>query len=345
MPVFLALNNYGRSAGGWTSYNTYPRELGDVNGDGRQDIVGFGEAGVYVSLGRTDGTFTAPNLVLRNFAPGAGGWSTNDRYPREIGDVNGDGRDDIVGFGDAGVYVALGRANGTFGDVRFVLANFGYNAGGWTSDNTYPRELGDVNGDGREDIIGFGQAGVYVALARADGSFGAANLVLRNFAPGAGGWTDFNTYPRQVGDVNGDGRDDIVGFGEAGVYVALGRANGTFGDPNLVLSAFGRSAAAGGWTSHELYPRVVEDIDGDGRDDIVGFGEAGVYVALAKANGTFENPTFEIPNFARGAGGWTNFNTYPRDAGDVNGDGRGDIVGFGDAGVYVALGHVSVDFL
>jgi hypothetical protein len=31
---------------------------------------------------------------------------------------------------------------------------------GWTSDNSYPRELADINNDGRIDIVGFGQTGV-----------------------------------------------------------------------------------------------------------------------------------------------------------------------------------------
>ncbi len=44
---------------------------------------------------------------------------------------------------------------------------FGYapEAGGWSSDDSYPRQLADVNADGRADIVGFGNAGVWVALA------------------------------------------------------------------------------------------------------------------------------------------------------------------------------------
>jgi hypothetical protein len=37
--------------------------------------------------------------------------------------------------------------------------NFGANQG-WTSDNTYHRQLADINNDGTIDIVGFGQAGV-----------------------------------------------------------------------------------------------------------------------------------------------------------------------------------------
>ena len=41
-------------------------------------------------------------------------------------------------------------------------ANFGYNAGGWRVDQ-HPRFLADTRGDGRADIVGFGDGGVWVA--------------------------------------------------------------------------------------------------------------------------------------------------------------------------------------
>src|SRR6185503_8724941 len=47
------------------------------------------------------------------------------RNPRFLADLTGDGRADIIGFGNAGVYVSLaGRT--AFGPIRFVLPNFGF---------------------------------------------------------------------------------------------------------------------------------------------------------------------------------------------------------------------------
>ena len=54
----------------------------------------------------------------------------------------------------------LGTNATGFQAPAFELAQFGAAAGGWSSDNAYPRELADVNGDGQADIVGFGQAGV-----------------------------------------------------------------------------------------------------------------------------------------------------------------------------------------
>jgi hypothetical protein len=115
------------------------------------------------------GPFSEPHLVFQAFgaSPGAGSWSTDDHYPRELADVNGDGRADVVGFGEAGVYVALANASGGFDPAQLKLQAFGASpgAGSWTSDDRYHRELADVNGDGRADIVGFGEAGVYVSYS------------------------------------------------------------------------------------------------------------------------------------------------------------------------------------
>ncbi|TFD51892.1 VCBS repeat-containing protein, partial [Cryobacterium frigoriphilum] len=75
-------------------------------GDGRADIVGFGDAGVWVSLNNGNGTFQGPVKVVDNFAYNVGSWRV-ERHPRMLADVSGDGKADIVGCGDAGVWVTL----------------------------------------------------------------------------------------------------------------------------------------------------------------------------------------------------------------------------------------------
>ena len=204
----------------------HPRFMADTTGDGRADIVGFGDAGVYVSRAQANGTFAQPQLVVGNFGYVAGGWRV-DRHPRFMADTTGDGRADIVGFGDAGVYVSRAQANGTFAQPQLVVGNFGYDAGGWRVDR-HPRFMADTTGDGRADIVGFGDAGVYVSRAQANGTFAQPQLVVGNFGYVAGGWR-VDRHPRSMADMTGDGRADIVGFGDAGVYVSRAQADGTFG--------------------------------------------------------------------------------------------------------------------
>jgi V8-like Glu-specific endopeptidase len=108
----------------------HPRQLADINQDARADIVGFGNAGVWVSRAQPGGAFTAPALVVNEFGADAGDWRVH-QHPRFLADTTGDGRADIVGFGNAGVWVARAQPDGTFAPRQLVAQEFGYNAGNW----------------------------------------------------------------------------------------------------------------------------------------------------------------------------------------------------------------------
>jgi hypothetical protein len=326
-PPTLAIENLGYVAGGWR-VDRHPRLLADLTGDDRADIVGFGNAGVWVALNNGDGTFQPPTLAIENLGYVAGGWRV-DRHPRFLADLTGDRRADIVGFGNAGVWVALNNGDGTFQPPTLAVENLGYVAGGWRVER-HPRFLADLTGDGRADIVGFGNAGVWVALNNGDGTFQPPTLAVENFGYVAGGWR-VERHPRFLADLTGDGRADIVGFGNAGVWVALNNGDGTFQPPTLAVENLGYDA--GSWRV-ERHPRFLADMTGDGRADLVGFGNAGVWVALNKGDGTFRKPSMIVKDFGYIAGGWR-VERHPRFLADLTGDGRADIVGFGDAGVWV----------
>ena len=97
----------------------------------------------------------------------------------------------------------------------------------------------------------------------------------------AQGWTSQNLYPRFLGDVNHDHKADVVGFGQYGAYVSLSTGS-LFRSATLGTAYYGRNAAAGGWTTQDLYPRWVADVNGGGKADIVGFSAAGTKVSLAQ---------------------------------------------------------------
>ncbi|MBM7169325.1 VCBS repeat-containing protein [Streptomyces sp. G44] len=277
-PVIKAFG-HGQSAGGWVA-DKHPRFLADTTGDGRVDIVGFHDDGVWIAHQDEEGKFAplAQEPALRAFGHGqsAGGWVA-DKHPRFLADTTGDGRVDIVGFHDDGVWIALQDEDedGKFADALWVLDDFGVDQG-WNTAEEHPRFLIPATGGGTVDIVGFGPQGVVVARGRGDGTFEPSKLVLNDFGH-AQGWTS-KKHLRFLADVTRDGNPDIVGFGDEGVWVSHNRGDGRFEQAQLVCRGFGHNDDAGAWRVGH-HPRFVADITGDGRVDIVGFGGPGVYVA------------------------------------------------------------------
>src|ERR1700733_1551700 len=81
------------------------------------------------------------------------GWRV-EKDPRMLAQLTPSGYLDIVGFGDCGVWTALGNGDGTFQPPRVVIPGFGYEAGGWQVD-LHPRFVADITGKGYGSIVGF----------------------------------------------------------------------------------------------------------------------------------------------------------------------------------------------
>ncbi|MFJ4769432.1 FG-GAP-like repeat-containing protein [Streptomyces uncialis] len=268
---------HGQQAGGWVA-GKHPRFLADTTGDGRLDLVGCHEDGVWISLQDEEGKFTPlpEEPVLRAFGhhEKAGGWLA-DKHPRFLADTTGDGRLDLVGCHDDGVWISLQDEEGTFGEPLYALDDFGVDQG-WSSAGEHPRFLVGAKGGEPVDVVGFGPQGVVVSRGLGDGTFGPAQLVLNDFGT-AQGWSG-EKHLRLLADITGDGAPDIVGFGDEGVWVSHGLGGGRFEQAQLVCRGFGYGEDAGGWRVGR-HPRFLADITGDGRLDLVGFGGPGVYVA------------------------------------------------------------------
>ncbi|MGW7434359.1 FG-GAP-like repeat-containing protein [Streptomyces sp. NPDC054861] len=275
--LVLKAFGHGDQAGRWLA-DKHPRFLADTTGDGRLDLVGCHDDGIRISLQDEDGTFAplADEPVLRAFGHDekAGGWLVG-KHPRFLADTTGDGRADLVGCHDDGVWVSLQDEDGTFAEPLYVLDDFGVDQG-WASADEHPRFLLRTVADGPVDIVGFGPQGLVIARGRDDGTFEPPKLVLNDFGT-AQGWTS-EKHLRFLADVTGDGNPDVVGFGDEGVWVSHSRGDGTFEQARLVCRGFGYDEDAGGWRV-DRHPRFLSDVTGDGRVDIVGFGGPGVYVA------------------------------------------------------------------
>ncbi|MFC0033377.1 peptidoglycan DD-metalloendopeptidase family protein, partial [Micromonospora chaiyaphumensis] len=168
----------------------------DFTGDGRDDVVAFTQGSlndVYVAAS-TGSSFAGTSVKWNDFFGLTGETLLS-------GDFDGDGRDDIVAF-----------THGTLADVYVALSTGTAFGGGqkwhdWFAPGAEVAAVGDVNGDGRDDIVTFTHdtaADVYVALSTGT-SFTGTAVKWHEYFSIAG------EFPA-LGDVNGDGRDDIITF-------------------------------------------------------------------------------------------------------------------------------------
>lgn len=322
VPFFSQLN-------GWDPQK-HPIELADVNADGLKDIIGFFNAEVYVSTGRlvNNGifTFNSPTIWYQNdFCYQAGNYDLS-HHPRWITDMTGDGKADLVAFGQDGVWVAT--SNGTsFNPADRWSPYFGSDssAGSWNGIR-HERFLVDYNLDGLTDIVAMGNENVELSLSTGN-AFTTPQVLLSDFCVGQG-WQK-NIHQIQLGDVNGDRRVDIIGFFTDGTYVSLGTSEGNMLPKEKWIDDFGTDQ--GYWKV--VHPRYAVDITGDGKDDIVAFGEAGMFAA--ESRGLSLKPSYLVYDefgFGAQAGSWNN-SEHLRVFGRVNGDKAWDVVGFGKEGI------------
>ncbi|MEO5335842.1 MAG: FG-GAP-like repeat-containing protein [Magnetospirillum sp. WYHS-4] len=219
-----------------------------------------------------------------------------------LGDLDGDGVLDLVvaNNNSNSFSVFLGNGNGTF------ASKTDYDA----STRIWDVELADLNQDGNLDVL--------------TSSLSVGNDVKVWFGNGGGGFTYNTSYSMEVpfqiavGDLNGDGKADLVTTKyldtNGGVCVRLGTGTGTFGASQLILTTAGSA----------LEGIAMADLNRDGKQDLVVtyLRSSNVGVLLGNGDGTF---AAHVDYTAHGSGGTPN-EPYAVSLDDVNNDGAIDIV-------------------
>jgi hypothetical protein len=277
-------------------------------------VSGEGDSTGDFDLGLTNlDQYSSPDNKTLSFSAGAGPSGA------AVGDVNGDGVPDVV-VADAltnTVSVLLGNGDGTFRAPRqFAIGSFKVPsvAGTQARLNTFRRQvaLADFNHDGILDIAvtNYDSSDVSVLLGRGDGTFEAQRRFNATSAP----------FGLAVGDLNGDGKPDLVAIDthagiDSTVAELLGRGDGTFA-PEQTMAAETRA----GFPFSSVR---VADLNNDGKADLVvsgsGFGKVTVF--LGNGDGTFQ-PGMDYPTGSAGAG----LQGGGLAITDLNGDGEPDII-------------------
>ncbi len=210
---------------------------GDIDGDGLDDwllgnwtAIDFRGLVYMVSGSDASGEVTAPDDGVMWLLGGEG----ETTYVEPLGDVSGDGLGDFVAFDSATNYLVQGEAGAITTQAPVASAA----SATFTADNCslwWMKNSGDLNGDGADDLVidcyagdDHSDAGVYLYFGRQswEGTLTPADAEV-HLAPG-----ESAGHGHRIGDINGDGYDDLfiarseeTGDQEHELYIYFGRSN------------------------------------------------------------------------------------------------------------------------
>jgi hypothetical protein len=341
--------------GGWGSHISYygTFRLGDVSGDGKADLCARSCCSVVCSVSQGNGF--AP---MATWQPSfdAASWTAPERSTTiQLGDVNGDGKDDLCAINvgapvapeGEGVICALSNSNGTsFGSRQLWLSKAALPSELLTNPGYYRTvRLANVGGTTAKDLCFRASAGIVCALSQGT-QFGTPTVWSASFADP--NWLPlYHSGTIQFADINGDpnGYADVCGRGSVGIRCGLSNGTSSFEPTSIWTSVNG--SPTGNFSNSDILPSDfstkytatfrLADIDGDKRADACIRSVAGFLCAQSLGSSFDVYRVWQKKDF-RGQT-WDD-EKYAATVmlGDITGDGRADVCvrGTGADGVVCA---------
>lgn len=242
---------------------------------------------------------------------------TSNTNPRgvAIGDIDGDGKADMVVANTDASTISIYRNIHSSGVV--TSGSFDTKTDFTTLASPLAIALDDADGDGKKDIVVINAGTGALSVFRNTSSSGSISLATRvDFTLGASGRSI------ALGDINGDGRPEIIAGTNGSLYVYPN--NATAG--TITTGSFDAPVAL--YTGGGQFNITVQDIDGDTKTDITGTeftGAAANLFILRNIHTTGSITTGSLAskvNFAV----TTTANPFSAPAtGDLDGDGKPDL--------------------
>jgi hypothetical protein len=243
-----------------TGSNPFGISIGDIDGDGKPDIVvscpGSSIISVFQNIGApgsiTAGTF-ANRFNITTAAP---------MYGIILGDIDKDGKPDISAANTTSNTVSVFRNISVPGTL--TAASFESPVDFGTGIKPYALALGDIDGDGKLDIATANNTGNTISVLRNNsipGFIVSGSLIDKVDFP-----TGLNPYLIAIADIDGNGKPDLVnGYNSGGTYVSVLKNTSTAGTigPGSVAARYDVTVLS------SPYGIAFGDLDGDGKPDLV----------------------------------------------------------------------------
>ena len=292
---FAAKVDFTVGSGPWCVY------IGDIDGDGKLDLAVSNGNGNSVSVLKNTSTVGSLSFATHvDFTTGTSPFSVC------IGDLDGDGKPDlaVTNYSTIGS-VSIFHNTGSVGTISFAPK------ADYTTGNTPQRvSIGDLDGDGKPDlaVADYNTSANAVSTLRNTSTVGTISFAAKVDFP-----TGTNPYNAMLGDIDGDGKPDVVVTDNSANNFSVLRNTSSSGTISF-------AAHVDFSTGSSPVSVAIDDFDGDGKLDVAISNQAGNTISLYKNTSTVGNISFN---------GNVNLTTdgvpYSISAGDLDGDGRTDI--------------------